>query len=65
MGCLRVILGVTRWDKKRNTELRSINGGHRKGGGHDDEETAMVGPRGAEGRHSPPQVHPCVQAAGW
>ena len=28
MGCLRVILGVTRWpwDKKRNTELRSMAG---------------------------------------
>ena len=26
MGCLRVILGVTRWDKKWNTELRSMAG---------------------------------------
>ena len=26
MGCLRVILGVTRWEKKRNTELCSMAG---------------------------------------
>ena len=26
MGCLRVILGVSRWDKMRNTELRSLAG---------------------------------------
>ena len=26
MGCLRVILGVSRWDKLRNTELRSLGG---------------------------------------
>ena len=24
MGCLQVILGVTRWDMKRNTTLRSL-----------------------------------------
>ena len=44
----------------------ALNGGHRDGGGHgDEEEVAMVGPRGADGRHSPPQVPPCVQARGW
>ena len=26
MGCLRVILGVSRWDMKRNTELRAMAG---------------------------------------
>ena len=26
MGCLRVLLGVSRWDKLRNTELRSLGG---------------------------------------
>ena len=44
----------------------ALNGGHRGGGDHGDEEkTAMVGPRGANGRYSPPQVPPCVQAVGW
>ena len=26
MGCLQVILGVSWWDKKRNSELRSLGG---------------------------------------
>ena len=44
MPCLQVILGVTQWDKERNTMFRSPVGMKRGGGNCNEEEVKVAWP---------------------
>ena len=54
MGCLRVVHGVTKWDKMRNVQLRSLGGLNRMDGY--EKEALLAGPPGKNGGLSYPHV---------